>query len=227
MQILVIEDDRDIAAGIGEFLGTHGHQVELAHDGRRGLDRAAGGAFDTIVLDRMLPGLDGVELCRRLRRRHIHTPVLMLTALDALDDKLTGFGAGADDYLAKPFALAELEVRLQALHRRHTPADVATTHLLTVGDLSYDTLALQAMRDGQALTLNPTTRRLLEYLMRASPRVVPRSELQTLLWGEQVPGDDVLRIHMHALRNSIDRPFDRKLLHTVHGVGYRLSADDA
>lgn len=223
MHILVIEDDRDIAEGIREYLSARGHATELAFDGGSGLRKAAHGDFDAIVLDRMLPRLDGAELCRRLRAETRTTPVLMLTALGSLDDKLEGFAAGADDYLAKPFALAELEVRLQALHRRAAPAP--SNEALQVADLRYDPVTLLAARQQKNLALTPTTRRLLEYLLRASPRVVTRSELEHLLWGEQVPEDDVLRIHMHALRTAIDRPFKRKLLHTVHGVGYRLSAD--
>lgn len=225
MHILVIEDDRDIAEGIREYLSAHGHAAELAFDGGSGLRKAAHGGFDAIVLDRMLPRLDGIELCRRLRAGAQTTPVLMLTALGSLDDRLEGFGAGADDYLIKPFALAELEVRLQALHRRASPAPATPGEALQVADLRYDPVTLLATRQQKNLTLTPTTRRLLEHLMRASPRVVARSELEHLLWGEQVPEGDVLRIHMHALRTAIDRPFKRKLLHTVHGVGYRLSAD--
>ncbi|MFA5941183.1 MAG: response regulator transcription factor [Sinimarinibacterium sp.] len=225
MHILVIEDDRDIAQGIGEYLSARGHVAELAFDGGSGLRRAAHGGYDAIVLDRMLPRLDGAELCRRLRAEAQTVPVLMLTALGSLEDKLDGFGAGADDYLVKPFALAELEARLQALQRRAPPAQAPRSEALQVADLRYDPTTLLASRQQKTLTLTPTTRRLLEHLMRASPRVVARSELEHLLWGEQVPEDDVLRIHMHALRAAVDRPFKRKLLHTVHGVGYRLSVD--
>ncbi|MEQ1437987.1 response regulator transcription factor [Fontimonas sp. SYSU GA230001] len=225
MHILVIEDDRDIAEGIREYLHAHGHATELAHDGGSGLRKAAQNRYDAIVLDRMLPRIDGAELCRRLRAQAQTTPVLMLTALGSLDDKLEGFGAGADDYLVKPFALAELEVRLQALQRRTAQAPAVPDTSLQVADLRYDPVRLLATRQQKTLVLTPTTRRLLEHLMRESPRVVARGELEQLLWGEQVPEDDVLRIHMHALRAAIDRPFKRKLLHTVHGVGYRLSDD--
>ncbi|TJY63215.1 response regulator transcription factor [Sinimarinibacterium sp. CAU 1509] len=223
MQVLIIEDDRDIAGGIREYLAEQGHTAELAHDGVSGLRKASAGGFDAIVLDRMLPKLEGIELCRKLRAEGSATPVLMLTALGTVDDKVEGFEAGADDYLVKPFALAELKVRLEALVRR-AGGEHAHQHL-QVADLSYDPQTLQAIRQNTALTLNPTTRRLLEHLMRASPRVVPRGELEHLLWGNKVPNDDILRIHMHALRSAIDKPFESKLLHTIHGVGYRLGPD--
>jgi DNA-binding response OmpR family regulator len=223
MQVLIIEDDRDIAAGIREYLVEQGHAVELAHDGASGLRKAGGGNFDVIVLDRMLPRMDGVTLCRHLRTDGINTPVLMLTALGAVDNKVEGFDAGADDYLVKPFALAELRVRLEALLRR--AGGEPAQQRLQVADLSYDPQTMQAVRQNATLTLNPTTRRLLEHLMRASPRVVPRGELEHLLWGKKVPADDILRIHMHALRSAIDKPFESKLLHTIHGVGYRLGPD--
>jgi len=225
MQILIIEDDRDIAAGVREYLVEQGHTVELAHDGTSGLRKAGSGGFDVIVLDRMLPRLDGAALCRKLREDGSKTPILMLTALGTVDNKVEGFDAGADDYLVKPFALAELRVRLEALFRRSGGDQVPQR--LQVGDLSYDTQTLQATRQETPLNLNPTTRRLLEHLMRASPRVVPRGELEHLLWGKKVPNDDILRIHVHALRAAIDKPFDTKLLHTIHGVGYRLGPDAA
>ena len=225
MRLLIIEDHRDIAAGIADFLRALGHEVQLAGDGVSGLNLAMKGDCDVIVLDRMLPKLDGTELCRRLREHSSQVPILMLTALDTVADKVSGFEAGADDYLPKPFALAELRVRIEALHRRANGAREAQQ--LRVTDLCYDLGTLQATRAGKPVTLNPTTRKILELLMRASPQVVPRTQLEHELWGRNVPEDDVLRIHIHALRAAVDKPFRSKLLHTVHGAGYRLADDVA
>ncbi len=224
MRVLVVEDHRPIAANIGDYLSGLGHRVEIAANGQKGLDLALQKDFDVLVLDRMLPKMAGDEVCRRLRAERPRLPILMLTALDTTADKVAGFEAGADDYLVKPFALAELKVRLEALVRRTGhPADLT----LRVADLSYDPHTLEARRGGRVLALNPSTRKLLELLMRESHRVVLRAELEQLLWGADAPEDDVLRVHMHALRAAIDRPFRLKLLHTVHGAGYRLSADAA
>lgn len=219
MRILIIEDDRDLAASLADFLLALGHQSSHAADGISGLKLARDGRPDAIILDRMLPKLDGTELCRRLRQEGLRIPVLMLTAMDSVAEKVAGFEAGADDYLAKPFALAELKARLEALHRRAGRPD----RVLRMGDLTYDLASLEAQRAGKTLPLNPTTRKLLELLMRESPAVVSREALERALWGQDVPEDDVLRIHIHALRSALDKPFRKKLLHTVHGAGYRLS----
>jgi DNA-binding response OmpR family regulator len=222
MRVLVVEDHRPIAANISDYLSGLGHRVEIAANGQRGLELATQQEFDAMVLDRMLPKLSGDEVCRRLRGEGRRLPILMLTALDSTADKVAGFECGADDYLIKPFALAELKVRLEALVRRHKPPSTA----LQVADLHYDPQTLEARRGGKLITLNPTTRKLLELLMRETHRVVQRAELEELLWGSEAPEDDVLRVHMHALRAAIDRPFRHKLLRTVHGVGYRLSTDE-
>jgi len=170
----------------------------------------------------MLPGLDGIELCKRLRAEsQLRTPILMLTAKDLLSDKVTGFDAGADDYLVKPFSLVELAVRLKALTRRHMSTAPAR-QVIEIADLKFDLNTLSAERAGQSLKLNPTTRRLLAALMQNTHRVVTREELEHILWGEQVPPGDVLRAHMHALRAAIDKGFEPRLLHTIHGTGYRL-----
>jgi DNA-binding response OmpR family regulator len=224
MHILLIEDHRDIAENVTEFLEGHGDTVDYAADGVTGLHLAVTHVYDVIVLDLMLPGLDGLSVCRKLRQEgHVTTPVLMLTARDLLSDKVTGFEVGADDYLVKPFSLIELAARLAALVRRATRPTGART--LEVADLRFDLNTLQAERQGRPLKLNPTTRRLLACLMQNSHRVVTRSELERELWGDDPPEGDVLRAHMHALRSAIDRDFDRKLLHTVHGTGYRLADD--
>jgi len=222
MHILLVEDHQDIAENIADYFEAHGDAVEWAADGLQGLALACAGKHDVIVLDLMLPGLNGIELCRRLRAdSQFSTPILMLTAKDLLSDKVAGFDAGADDYLIKPFSLLELAVRLKALTRRHAPTPPARS-LIEVAGLTFDLNTLNAERDGQSIKLNPTTRRLLAMLMQNTHRVVTREELEHTLWGEHTPPGDVLRAHMHALRAAIDKGFEPRLLHTVHGTGYRL-----
>ncbi|WP_036859844.1 response regulator transcription factor [Porticoccus hydrocarbonoclasticus] len=221
MNILVVEDNRDIAENIADYLEPRGHSLDFAADGRLGLQLALDHDFDVIVLDLMLPRMDGMTVCQKLREAHRATPVLMLTARDQLDDKLAGFQSGADDYLVKPFSVKELEARLHALIKRvHHFGDGA---VLQVADLSFNQQTLQASRAGMPLELNPTQRKLLELLMKSSPAVVKRDRLEELIWGDLPPDNDVLRTHIYSLRNIIDRSFEKKLLHTVHGVGYRLS----
>jgi DNA-binding response OmpR family regulator len=227
MRILLIEDHRDIAANIAEYFGAKGDSVALAADGESGLKMAHDQVFDIIVLDLMLPGIDGLSVCRQLRSNASHTPILMLTAKDLLSDKIAGFEAGADDYLVKPFSLLELSARLGALLRRsQQSAPTSTSPPLVVGDLTFDSNTLDAVRGGQPIKLNPTTRRILMLLMQNTHRVVPREELERALWGSNAPSGDLLRAHMHALRNALDKNFPTKLLHTVHGTGYRLAVLD-
>jgi DNA-binding response OmpR family regulator len=221
MRLLVIEDHRDIAENIADYLEPRGHILDFAANGVTGLKLATDNNYDVIVLDLMLPGLDGIELCRRLRAQARTTPVLMLTARDRLEDKVQGFEAGADDYLVKPFAMKELEIRIDALKRRSSGRVGSQT--LTVADLEYDMATETARRAGRKLDLNPSMRTLLDVLMSNSHRVVPRDELEDALWGDSRPDGDVLRAHIYALRAVVDKPFPRKLLHTVHGVGYRLA----
>ncbi len=226
MKVLVIEDNRDIAANIADYLEPKGHVLDFAATGPLGLQLAVSERYDVIVLDLMLPGLDGISLCRRLRNEaRVPTPVLMLTARDQLEDKLEGFQAGADDYLVKPFSVKELEVRLQALVKRSTPQ--AQGRLLSVADLEYDPETLLASRAGKPLELNPIQRTLLEALLLNAHRVVTREELETLIWGDELPDNDVLRTHIYHLRNVVDKPFATKLIHTVHGAGYRLADQGA
>lgn len=225
MRLLVIEDHRDIAENIGDFLAPKGHDLDYAADGITGLHLAVTHDYDVIILDLMLPALDGIELCRKLRQEAKKTtPVLMLTARDQLDDKVEGFEVGADDYLVKPFALKELEARLEALTRRAQGR--SASRVLAVGDLEFDPDTQTVKRAGRRLSLNPSLRTLLGLLMANSHRVVKRSELEYALWGDNPPDADVLRAHIYTLRSIIDRPFERKLLHTVHGTGYRLAEDD-
>jgi DNA-binding response OmpR family regulator len=225
MRILLVEDHPDIAENVCEFLATKGHQVSHVLTGEDGLNQARTTPFDIVVLDIMLPGMDGLAVCRVLRSEiRTQAPVLMLTAKDLVIDKVAGFEAGADDYLVKPFSLLELEARLGALARRAVPT--MTEGVLRVADLTYSPDTLNAERDGVAIKLNPSTRRLLVLLMQNTHRVVTRRELEHELWGDQPPDGDVLRAHMYALRNALDKPFPRKLLHTHHGEGYRLSLSD-
>ena len=223
--ILLVEDQRDLAAMVGSYLEGRGFAVDYAADGVTGLHLAVVEPFDAIVLDLMLPGMDGLTLCQRLRQEaRRDTPLLMLTARDTQQDKVTGLDAGADDYLVKPFDIRELEARLRALIRRHRGG--VAGQLLRVADLSLDTDTLEVRRAGQRIALTPINLRMLSALMRASPRVVPRQELERAVWGDELPDSDTLRSHLYTLRKAIDRPFDRPLLQTVHGSGYRLAEPD-
>lgn len=225
MRILVVEDNRDIAANLGDYLEERGHTVDFAADGIAGLHLAVSNPFDAIVLDLNLPGMDGLEVCRRLRRdAHKQTPVLMLTARDSLDQKLSGFESGADDYLIKPFALQEVEARLAVLVRRGRKAQ---PRVLEVADLQFNLDTLEAKRQGKSVPLNPTGLKILQALMEASPSVVTRQELETCVWGEELPDSDSLRVHIHGLRAVVDKPFDKPLIHTRHGIGYRIADPDA
>ncbi len=221
MRLLVIEDNRDILANLADYLGMKGYTVDCAADGLTGLHLAATQHYDLIVLDIMLPGMDGFTLCTRLRegeRRDV--PVIMLTARDALDDRLQGFRTGTDDYLTKPFALPELAARIEAVLKR---SGGGARRALQVGDLRYDLDTLEVTRAGTALHPGPIGLRLLAVLMRKSPAVVRREVLEEAVWGDAPPDSDALRSHIHTLRQQIDKPFDRPLLHTVHGIGYRLA----
>ena len=225
MRILVIEDNSDIAANIGDFLADKGHVVDFAGDGVTGLHLAIVNDFDVIVLDLGLPGMDGLEDCRKLRHDgKKQTPVLMLTARDNLDAKLTGFDSGADDYMVKPFALQELAARLEVLARR---GKGNKSRVLQLADLSFNLDTLMVNRAGKSITLNPIGLKLLQTLMEASPSVVTRQELETRVWGEELPDSDSLRVHIHGLRAQIDKPFAKPLIQTRHGIGYRMVDPDA
>jgi DNA-binding response OmpR family regulator len=224
MRILVIEDHADILANLIDYLSMQGYTVDSARDGLSGLHRAVTESFDLIVLDIMLPGIDGLSLAQRLREDgKLHTPIIMLTARDALDDRLRGFKAGADDYLVKPFALTELGARIEAVLRRSQSG--GKSRLLQVGDLCYDLDTLDVQRAGKSLKLNPITLKILAVLMQKSPHVVRRDALEESIWGDDFPDSDSLRSHIHQLRQIIDKPFEKNLLHTVHGVGYRLQIE--
>lgn len=224
MKILVIEDNKDILANIIDYLELRGYIIDCAQDGLSGLHLATTERFDLIILDIMLPGMDGFQVCKRLRNEaRCQTPIIMLTAKDALDDRLEGLKSGADDYLVKPFALSELAARIEAILRRSSGN---RDKVLQVGDLSYDLDTLDVRRDGVLLKINPIGLKLLEILMKKSPSVVRREVLEEAIWGDSLPDSDSLRTHIHQLRHVIDKPFESPLINTVHGIGYRLSESD-
>jgi DNA-binding response OmpR family regulator len=225
MRILIIEDNPDIAANLGDYLEDHGHTVDFAGDGITGLHLAVVNEFDSIVLDLALPGMDGLDVCRKLRSEAgKDTPVLMLTARDRLEDKLAGFETGADDYLVKPFELQEVEARLNVLAGRGRRRN---SRELKVGDLKFNLDTLNVSRGDEDIYLNPIGLKLLHCLMEASPNVVSRAELEMEVWGEEMPDSDSLRVHIHSLRSAIDKPFGSNLIQTRHGIGYRLVEPDA
>ena len=220
--VLIVEDNRNISEMVGEYLEGRGFEVDYAQDGLDGYRLAAENSYDVIVLDLMLPRLDGVEVCKRLREEaRKSTPVLMLTSRDTLEEKLTGLSAGADDYLTKPFAVQELEARLRALIRRERRQ--VGGEVLKVGDLVLDPTSLRVTRGGIELQLSPIGLKLLTILMRESPRVVSRQEIEREIWGNSLPDSDTLRSHLYNLRKIIDKPFDKPLLHTVQSAGYRIA----
>jgi heavy metal response regulator len=225
MRVLVVEDDLRIAEFIRKGLEEEGHAVDVAHDGDEALDWPAVVDFDAIVLDIMLPGRDGIEVCRILRSRSVRTPILMLTARDTVEDRVAGLDSGADDYLVKPFAFAELLARLRALMRRE-PVLLGTTR--EVADLSLDTATRQVSRAGQPVTLTNKEYALLEYLMRHPNQVLTRTMIAEHVWNFDFDtGTNVIDVHIRYLRRKIDDPHDLKLIQTVRGAGYRISADPA
>ena len=224
--LLLIEDHTDIAEMVTAYLESRGYDVDYAADGVTGLHLAVSHSYDAIILDLMLPGMDGLELCHKLRNEaRRDTPVIMLTARDTLNDKITGLDTGADDYIIKPFAIQELEARVRSLIRRHKGE--TAKEILAIGDLTVDTATLIVKRAGKELNLTPTAFKILTVLMRASPAVVSRRELERQVWGDILPDSDTLRSHLYNLRKIIDKPFDRQLLHTIQGSGYRVVDADA
>lgn len=221
MHLLLIEDNPDLVENLCEFLESTGHTVDIAYNGITGLGFAIENSYDVIILDLMLPGLDGLEVCAWLRREGRDTPVLMLTARDTLHNKLEGFASGADDYLVKPFALPELGARVGALARR-ARREIAQQRLI-VADLQYDPDTLRVERAGRRIELAPIPLKILALLMRRSPGVVRREEIEREIWGDDPPDSDTLRAHLHVLRTAIDRGFESTLLHTIRGMGYRIA----
>ena len=221
MRILLIEDDAETACYIAQGLAADGHATIVAGDGREGLARASGEAWDLLIVDRMLPGLDGVSIVRALRAAQSATPVLFLTTLGGVDDRVHGLNAGADDYLVKPFSFAELRARVSALGRRRTSPAVETR--LKVADLELDLLARTATRSGMAIDLMPREFQLLEYLMRHASQIVTRTMLLENVWDVHFePNTSVVETHISRLRSKVDRGHAVELIHTLRGAGYTL-----
>lgn len=220
MNILLIEDNRDLATNMFDYFETRGYAMDLAADGISGLHFASTNRYDALVLDLMLPGMDGLVLCKRLRDAGRHTPILMLSARDSLNDKIAGLEAGADDYVVKPFSLREVEARLLALVRRAQVREGTVT--LQVGDLSFNSGTFKVLRGERTVELPPIPLKLLEVMMRQSPRVSSRAELERAIWGDSPPDSDALRAHLHILRNAVDKKTDKPLIRTLRGIGYQI-----
>ena len=223
MRILIIEDDRAAADYLSRGLVEAGHRVDMAHDGETGLQLALAGEYDALVVDRMLPRRDGLTLIRMMRADGRKTPVLVLSALGQVDQRVEGLRAGGDDYLVKPYALAELLARLEALGRRAKPLETTPAGTLKVHDLELDIERRRVTRSGQLIRLQPRELRLLEYLMRRAGRIVTRTMLLEQVWDLHFdPQTNVVDSQISRLRAKIDRNFDPPLLHTLRGIGYRL-----
>ena len=223
LSVLLVEDHRQLAQTVVEFLEQEGALVDYASDTTLARTLVQEHHYDILVLDVMLPGEDGYSFCQYLRKElALDTPVIFMTARDQLDDKLEGFARGGDDYIVKPFALPELVARVQALVRRER-REVAP-NLLTVADLQLDPARQEVRREGQLLKLSPTAFRILRILMRESPKVVSREQLEHELWADLVPDSDALRSHLYNLRKAVDKPFEHALLETLPGVGFSIRA---
>jgi DNA-binding response OmpR family regulator len=221
MYVLVVEDERRLAQLVRRVLEEEGHTVDVAYDGEEGLQMALEGTHDVIVLDIMLPEINGLDVCKSLRANRVDTPVLLLTALDSVDDRVRGLDAGADDYLPKPFAFQELMARLRALSRRRVqPRDPQE---LNVDDLTLDLRRRRAQRDGRSIELSPKEFSLLEFLMRNQGRVVTRTQILDHLWGYDFATDsNLVDVYVAYLRRKVDKDTSNKLIRTVRGVGYAL-----
>ncbi len=221
MYILMVEDERRLAQVVRKVLEEEGHTVDVAHDGEDGLVMALDGSHDVIILDVLLPEMDGVDICQSLRRNRVDTPILLLTALDGVDDRVRGLDAGADDYLPKPFAFQELLARLRALGRRRVQAREPTR--LEVEDLVLDLSRRRAERAGKSIELSPKEFSLLEFLMRNEGRVVTRSQILDHIWGyDYSPDSNLVDVYGTYLRRKVDRGHGRSLIRTVRGAGYAL-----
>lgn len=221
-RLLIVEDDRDLAGNLIDFLDLQGYVTDYAADGHAALSLLDNNTYDLVILDMMLPGIDGLTICRRLRQQlRSQVPVVMLTAKDEVDTKIAAFDIGADDYVVKPASLREIEARVRALIRRSSRE--TENDLLLIGDLRMNVGTMKIERAGQTILLPPVPTRILMLLMRRSPNVVHRQAIHREIWGEE-PGDNhALIVHMHALRNAIDKPFERQIIHTVRGFGYRIA----
>lgn len=224
MRILIVEDDAELAAHIRVGLQNNGHDVAVAHDGRKGLDVAETGNFDLIILDRMLPSLDGIEVLTALRKSGVDAPVLMLTARGSIEDRVTGLQAGADDYLVKPFALPELLARVEALGRRSRQPDHGGISI--AGSIRLDRISRRVTRDGRDIPLHPREFEILDALMRNIGRPVSRSMLLKTIWRFDFdPGTKIVESHLSRLRSKLDAGFAINAIETVRGEGYRIRGD--
>jgi two-component system OmpR family response regulator len=226
MRLLVVEDDKATANYLSDGLSEAGHTVDLAHTGPDALSCALANEYDVIVMDRMLPNMDGLSVVRTLRAENRTTPVLVLSALSQVDDRVKGLEAGGDDYLTKPFAFSELRARIEALSRRAAPQDTTET-TLSVGDLTLDVLSRTAHRSGADIELQPREYKILEYMMRRAGRVITRTMLLEGVWDYNFdPQTNVIDVHMSRLRQKIDKGHEVSLLHTIRGAGYMLKAPE-
>lgn len=221
-RVLIIEDHTDIAEMLYDFFERRDYELDYASDGRMGFNLASQNEYDIILLDLMLPQMDGLDVCRKLREEcRNYTPILMLTARDTLQDKIDGLESGADDYLVKPFEILELEARIRALMRRK--GQVSQEEVFQVADLQFNTGTLEVSRAGKHIILSPIGLKILSILMKEAPKVVSRNQLEHEIWGDILPDSDTLRSHMYNLRKQVDKPFDKPLLQTVQSRGYRIS----
>lgn len=224
MHILVVEDEQRLAFLLRRVLLEERHTVDLAHDGHVGLDLALSDTYDVVVLDVMLPGVDGIEICRQMRSERVMSPVLMLTARGSVEDRVRGLNVGADDYLIKPFAMEELLARINALLRRRD-RHFDETLQLSVGNLTLDLLRHEARRDGRVIELTAKEFALLEYLMRHPGQVLSRTQIVDAVWRYDLDAlSNVVDIYIHYLRDKIDQGFARALIKTVRGIGYKIEA---
>jgi DNA-binding response OmpR family regulator len=222
MHILVVEDEQRLAALLRRVLAEERHTVDLAYDGPSGLDLALSGTYDLVVLDWMLPGMDGIAICREMRAENVTTPVLMLTARGAVEDRVTGLNTGADDYLTKPFAMEEFLARVHAaLRRRDRGLDASMT--LHVSDLSLDLVRHEVRRQGREIALTAKEFALLEYMMRHPGQVLTRTQITDHVWRYDLDGlSNVVDTYIHYLRDKVDRGFSKPLIRTIRGVGYKI-----
>jgi DNA-binding response OmpR family regulator len=224
VRVLIVEDELRIAAYLRRGLEEHGYAVDSAYTGGEALEWTRSVSFDVIVLDIMLPEIDGLAVCRQIRRRKCGTPILMLTARNGLDDRVNGLDAGADDYLAKPFELKELLARLRALTRR--AADVPRSPVIQLADLRVDTRSHRVTRGGRTIKLTAKAFAILECMLRSVDRVLTRAEIAEHVWNfDSANQSNIVDVYIRNLRRSIDDPFETKLIHTIRGAGYRISTE--
>ncbi|WED23024.1 response regulator transcription factor [Vibrio sp. JC009] len=218
IDVLLIEDDKELAIAVADYLKYENIRCDHAYNGHSGFNLAQGNSYDVILLDLMLPTINGLTVCQNLRQNGSDVPILMLTAKDTLEDKEAGFNAGTDDYLVKPFAMKELALRIKALAKRKS----SQSKKLVVADLELDLESRSVTRGGEAITLTRINLQLLEMLMRDSPNIVSRAEIEEKLWPDDPPESNNLKVQLYQLRQKIDKPFTDKLLETISGLGFRI-----